>query len=391
MRLAWLGDETEGRVWREALGDAARGLDWRFVAEADWESLLTAADVDAVVLGATVESSLLERVRQLLAAEVPTVLIHPAAGVLAAYECEMARLDTNGLLLAVAPSWFHPAWRELTAGESDLRIELAARLGTLEQILWDRWLPDRRRSTVQRVLAEDIELLRVQLGVIVAVNTVGVARDDDTYTSFSVHLTGQSGVTATWNLAPNPDSARTRVQWIGKSATVCLEAPPVLNAGWRLTGLGEEREFPPGAESRGLVDYLHGALERRAVRPLWNDVCLDLEIAEAVDKSWRRKRAVDLNTGERSEEKTFKGFMAAGGCLILLIVLLAFLVGAVWDGIRSPFREMPVATAGQPPRDAPPRWPLWARLWPVYPLAGFLALQLLLNLTRSGEKREERG
>ena len=36
--------------------------------------------------------------------------------------------------------------------------------------------------------------------------------------------------------------------------------------------------------------------------------------------------------------------------------------------------------------DEPERWPLLLRLWPVYPLFGFLALQFLLFIARKPQR-----
>jgi len=122
--------------------------------------------------------------------------------------------------------------------------------------------------------------------------------------------------------------------------------------------------------------------------PDWNDVCLALEVADSVTRSMRRKRTIEITTGDRSEESVFKGYMAAAGCLILLAVLAGFLGLAIVEGFRLPLREsipQPLRTAPAPGAAAEsPQgdWPLWVRFWPVYPLVVFLLLQLLLRIAR---------
>jgi hypothetical protein len=95
----------------------------------------------------------------------------------------------------------------------------------------------------------------------------------------------------------------------------------------------------------------------------------------------RRKRSIDLHLADRSEERTFKAFMSAAGCLILVAILLVFFVLAVVEGFRVPLQDTTVTLpADEPPE---PTRPLLLRIWPVYPLLAFLALQLFVRFARS--------
>jgi hypothetical protein len=74
---------------------------------------------------------------------------------------------------------------------------------------------------------------------------------------------------------------------------------------------------------------------------------------------------------EHTEEESFKGVMAMGGCLLLVMALGVLFIAVVVEGLRLPIRT----------------WPLW-RLWPFYllvPIVAFLLLQLLQLVV----KREE--
>jgi hypothetical protein len=101
-----------------------------------------------------------------------------------------------------------------------------------------------------------------------------------------------------------------------------------------------------------------------------------VEIAATVERSLARGKTIELYDEEISEEATFKGMMAVGGCGVLMLGLMAVLVAAVVDALRLPFRDHL----------------LW-RLWPVYlltPIVLFLLLQLL-QLVFADSKRRKTG
>ncbi len=61
-----------------------------------------------------------------------------------------------------------------------------------------------------------------------------------------------------------------------------------------------------------------------------------------------------------------------------VVSLVLFTLGgvfAIFEGFRLPLLD-------PAPEHEPERWPLLVRLWPVYPLLAFLALQLLLTVAR---------
>ena len=57
-------------------------------------------------------------------------------------------------------------------------------------------------------------------------------------------------------------------------------------------------------------------------RPDWEDACRAIELVENIDISRRRKKTISLYYEDISEENTFKSLMAAGGCLMLILVTL---------------------------------------------------------------------
>ncbi len=387
MRWALLGADDETRLLARMFA-AAPGLDLITLAQPEWESLLARDDFEAVVVAHGTEESLRgEQLRKLVGAGVSVVAMHPAVDVLTAYEIEVIRRDAGGTIMAFAPGWQHPAWDILcdlvTLGDG-------SPLGQTDHVSFDRHIVDRQRAAVLTQFGQDVRILRRLLGDITSVNAVGVTRNDGSWSSLTVHFTSESGRSASWSIAAPGGVTETRVNLSGSlaTATLVISGSPGDET-WELRdSVGYHEVFPHWNDAVKLVEQVRLATQGRSQAPSWSDACLDLEIAEAAEKSLRRKRAIDLHTTERSEEKTFKGVMAAAGCLVLLAILLAFFGLALWDGFRSPFRDASKfgATAMERPAGMPPEthhgWPLWARLWPVYPVLAFLLLQLLLLITR---------
>lgn len=402
MRWALLEEDDDTRQWESQIAaaresEAVRAHEFLRVPTAEWESLLARTDYDAVLMGRRSEESLrAEQLRKLVSAGTTLVVFHPPVEVLTAYELEMIRRDRGGILLPFAPGWRHPAWDRLRQlildGES-------SPIGRVEQVSIERFLSDRHLKTVSTQVSRDIDVLRRLLGVITSVHTVGVPRGEDSWSSYTVHFASEGGCAATWSIAAATPGTQARVNLAGNRGSASLVIPSDLaGAAWELLihpagDRAEERvTFPEFNEAEALEADIARARKGQPVVPSWSDACLDLEITESVEKSLRRKRAIDLYTAERSEEKTFKGFMAAAGCLILVVILLAFLGFALWDGIRAPFREGIVSPQNLDARSSRDSgWPLWVRLWPVYPLVAFLILQILLFITRGSKGDSKAG
>jgi hypothetical protein len=136
---------------------------------------------------------------------------------------------------------------------------------------------------------------------------------------------------------------------------------------WQLRVNGSEatvRSFAPNRGYESAFWQLSHApdLEMRDDQA-WLNACRDQEAAEAVDRSLARGRTIELFNEEHTEEESFKGVMAMGGCLLLLGALGVVFVATIVEGLRLPLRD----------------WAAW-RYWPVYllvPIGVFLMLQLL--------------
>jgi hypothetical protein len=181
--------------------------------------------------------------------------------------------------------------------------------------------------------------------------------------NINVHVGGDEGLAARWSVVPSHGSERASITLIGQSGTAAMQMP--AEGEWQLQVA--ERQTASFAPDRGferafwrLSHSLEPELRDDAV---WLSACRDQEAAEAIDRSLARGRTIELLGEQHTEEDSFKGVMAMGGCLLLLGALGVVLVATIVEGLRLPLRD----------------WAAW-RYWPVYllvPIGVFLLLQLL--------------
>ena len=406
MKLALLGCDDEalalaasavdtGRHTLIAAYDAAgyvprlRGVEPRARFNDDWESLLVAGDFDAVIVargrfdpsaesGFSADERRIDQLRKLAQAAMPMLVIHPACEMIVGYELEMIRADSGGVMQPYVPGLSHPAIEELeslVAGESPL--------GEIEQITFERQLSDRSRSAVLTQFARDASLLRRLLGTIRQVAATGPAGSEyhdplasrmrtlPSLANLSIHLSGERPYSARWSVGPVDDLAGGKLVLIGARGRATLRMPTNFAARWELEIAGEQERlvYEPFDEVEHALATLQNSAEvGRDHISTWIDACHDLEAASVIDRSLEKGRAIALYADEVSEEQSFKGVMAVGGCLVLAATLAALLVVVLVEALQLELR----------------RAPLW-RAWPVIlvtPIIVFLLLQTLKGVAR---------
>jgi len=340
-----------------------------------WETLLHGTVADAVMVARGPAAERDDQLRKLVQAAVPLILVHPACEAIVGYELDMIRRDTGCVLVPYWPGRLHPALPQVAqmiqAGDN-------GGLGRIRQVTFERRMSETSRQTVLAQLARDADFVRSLLGAIHKVHGMGAIDAGGGYASFNVQMFAQDEVLAVWSLMPAdklPADGRLIVQ--GHRGQVTLTMPPEEER-WTVQLAGAQPRsltFPQASSVRAAIQLVQDACHHaRPATPTWDEACRAIEVAESAERSRRRGRTEELYQDIVTEEGTFKGMMAAGGCGLLLLALLVPLAVAVAEGLRLPFREHP----------------LW-RLWPVLlvaPLALFLLLQTLRLLfpTDSGQK-----
>lgn len=362
----------------------------------DWEDLLGDREIDALlVAGPTlpedVPADLRERrddqLRKLIQAGVTLIVIPPVCEAIVGFELEMIRRDVQGIVVAAWAGPLHSALDELA---EFLSSKSAAGLGKIELISIERSMPLRQRSDVLPAFAHDAEIMRRLAGPLLRLSAAGAARDAESKPSLA-------NVVVSADAAPGPlrwsaisDAALrwAKVTLHGAADSVTLTMPAAGT--WQLTAPDLQREYEPLDSVAAVLGELESALaSTRQPAVSWLNACRAVEAMEAIDRSLARNRAIELYNEEHSEESSFKGIMAASGCLMLLTTLAAVSCAGGLALIFPP---------GKGTGDSDPAqygqfhsyW-TWLQVCLIVPLAVFLLAQLLsFGLSRHLRSKQDR-
>ncbi len=383
-RIAALAEAAVRRGDRITLVAETAAEPYADARQSSWESLLDAKACDAILVGRDGWSDArAESVRMLVQAGRPLLVSHPpAVSMLWAWELEMIRRDTGGVLLPLLPARLHPF---VAAVQRQLEAALAGTgpLGAVESLVLERHLIKRDRDAVQRWLARDADLVRVLTGDPGRLSALGASPEDETWQNLVVGLGGVDRVPVRWQAAPSGDPGL-RLTLRGTTESLTIEIPDDWSRPWNWQG----GDPPPPAEfapAEAMLDQLASQVagsgppadsaRSDAIPPAsWSDAARAIELADTVPRSLAKGRAIDLHQEEYSELGTFRGTMASLGCGIILAALGLLLVAALVGGLANEFG-----------------WDLGKRIagaWPVVALVvlgGFLVLQILPLLV--GESR----
>lgn len=326
-----------------------------------WESLLLGSPADAVIVGDTDDIELrAEQLRKLVQASVPMILVHPACEAIVGYELDMIRHDSGCVMIPYCPGAWHPVLGTL---RQILSEGAESSIGQVEQLVLERRMHCRQRKDVLIQFARDALLIRRVFGNIEQLSALGPQPTQDNYANLSVHMSSGNDVVARWSCRPAGEKPSARLSVLATAGEAIVE---MSDAGWtchipRFDSAGCEPSgwHEPTAVIESLVESVAGGTPQLS----WEDASRAADVAEIVEISLRRGRTIELHNEQHTEESTFKGMMAIGGCGTLLITLLLVLLVAVVD-------SMDIAAISHP---------IWREYWPFY-LIGLLSLFLLLQL-----------
>ena len=244
-------------------------------------------------------------------------------------------------------------------------------LGTLEQWIFERPLRDRSKASVYAQFARDVDLIRALAGDVTRLAAFGPPDPQAAYATMQVQMTSALAPTIRWSVVAAEEQACSKLTVVGSRGKAVLTLGPNGEA-WTLVRRGESPAtltYPPWQPARLALERLTLAIEGKQAAPAWLEAIRSIELAETIDRSLRRGRAVEIKVDEASEESNFKGTMAALGCGLLLVgMFVLFLVGMAHS--LKGLVEWPAQLLDQ-----------WPKL--LLGLLGlFLALQFLLQLTQ---------
>jgi predicted dehydrogenase len=305
-------------------GEATDPLDWRLLAEDE--------RIEAVIV-CSQDAATLEAARQLAIRGKPLV-IDAAATLPADFVTEMSLYESEGT--SVLKPWFYdrPHFRILCRWLDE------AALGSLQSIECERVVPpnvveDEQRLAGLTVL--DIDLLRWLGGDYSQVTCIRTGGDEHSFVSQTLQLagTGLPDATLIYRRVASPPSATFRFVGTENSAEL-LDSHNHFT--WQVGG-EEFHRVPILPDKNGLNELYRKELDRLwtgdQAASNWRDLVRNFEIQEAMQRSLRRRRTIDLQFETTSERSQFKTYMATIGCGVVLWTMLGIiallLAGAVLD------------------------------------------------------------
>lgn len=365
----------------------------------DWETLLLGTLADVVMVargrldpsrstGFAADERRNDQLRKLVQAAVPLIVIQPGCDAIVGFELDMIRADSGGTILPFNPGQCQAA----VAALATFTLEQEnSPIGPVEQILFERQMSNRGRAHVLAQLARDLSLSREFLGTIRKMSASGAAVSETVdplgprpktlppLENLSVHLSGEAPFAARWMIMPAEHEDELRITVIGARGRAVLSQSSGLAPSAMLTVSGGggahpvHSQFPSQDEFEQTLNIVsHKLADNDQPSTSWLNACRDVEVAEGVDRSLARGRAIEFFGEEHSEEQSFKGVMAVGGCLMLCVAFVGVILAAAVEGLQLPLRESP----------------FW-RAWPLYllvPIVLFLLLQLLQGVARRPER-----
>lgn len=336
-----------------------------------WEILLDGSVADVVIVAARPAASADrelrdEQLKKLVQAGLDLILVQPACEMLTAFELQMIRTESRSLLLPFHPGSFHPLTNRVRQW---LQGHPACPIGNVSQIQFDRFFDGTDSREILNHFTQDACLLRYLLGDVLEVSAMGTGTTSNSLTNLGVMLTGPQNRLARWNLSPAQGNPRGQISVPGSEGTLILSLTDEgrsIQLSNRALGEDLRTDEADGSPSAAALEHLRTMRQQRdsaAAEQLWEDGCRGLELEEAVERSVRRGRTIEMHHEQVTEKDTFKSMMAAGGCGLMMWVLCLLLLAGVVEGLQLPLRDMAI----------------W-RFFPIVlfaPLGLFLLLQLL--------------
>jgi myo-inositol 2-dehydrogenase/D-chiro-inositol 1-dehydrogenase len=338
---------------------------------ADWENAMDSNIVDAVLVAADQPTGeqppgnlpaanptgvRVEQLRRLIQVGMPVLVSHPISlSMLECYELAMIRDESRSVVLPYLPACWHPAaihLREIS--------EKSSADHSLEQVIFERFMPERNRETVLRQFARDADLLQFVAGDATKLHALGSSGTMSTgpYGNLAVQMTCDDGLLCRWTVAPVEDQPGGRLTLVLSNSKTTLWMPDD-NSPWRTeirTASNTTGKDYSGWDPTAMaLEKLAAACDGQHVDPTWAEAARTVELTETIDRSLARGRTIDLHHEEFSEIGTFKGTMTSVGCGLLvaglaLAVFVALLhllaVQAGWKQMAAKLDNWPYLLLG---------------------------------------------
>ncbi len=327
----WLSAHPEHHLVALYPGFAGGGFAGDEFAEAhiagDLDEALATSGLELVVVGGPLELRG-ETLRRAAAEGLAILCVHPpGADSEAYYQVALSRAETGAVIVPDLPLRLHP-------GIARLHQAIASgELGALRVIRHE--CPDHpvEGDLICPSFSRMIDVVRALIGEIEALTASGDPPGEHPDIELVVQVRGAQGRRAEVRIWSGPaEPARLSVH--GAEGSLTLEYDPSFRQPPRLirraTSRGDQQTtvLEPWDSHAAILEILMGSLERgerqspASLRPNLGDGTRAMELSEAVVRSLRRGRTIDLHYEAISEEASFKSIMTSTGCMILMGALL---------------------------------------------------------------------
>jgi myo-inositol 2-dehydrogenase/D-chiro-inositol 1-dehydrogenase len=345
MNVLVLGDGEEELAWaRWLLGRPDHRLDAVYPGFADasmagiptprdLEDALVRPGLDAVIVGGPLEARG-ESLRRAAAEGFAIICLHPPGPDSEAYyQVALSREETGAAIVPDLPMRLHPGVRALRLALAD------AETGSFRGLRLEATPSSPGTSLVRVEFARAADAVRAIVGEIDALTATGAPPGDDPDLELVVHLRSTDARGAEVRIGSGT-SGPTRLTLLGSLASLTLEIAPGHPQQARLLRheggrAAEHIELPSWDPHAAIFAVLAASMVRREAGETPSPSLLDgtraMELAEAVSRSLRRGRTIELHYESISEESTFKSVMTSTGCMVFLAsfaVLLLSMAGA---------------------------------------------------------------
>ena len=308
-----------------------------------WEDLLTDAEVDAVIVAGW-NDDLQPVVRQLVQAG-KAVLVAPQLVQSAAFFYELALVESEfpGRIFPMLGLRGHPQILKLQ--------ELISQggLGNIRHLQFERKIASRAADGLAAVMTQadlasalllDADLLRILCGSYDQVTASRSGAAGVGYSLATVMLAGAGVPQAVWTatahagdddwlllvsgelgtaeLDGNPEKGRLRLTLRRGELPAVVEESVADDGNWLLetfaSSLAPQSDSPAPAQNR---------LDDPPKSSFWEELARAVELVDAVERSVRRRRTIDVYFETPSERGIFKTQMTAVGCSLLMLTLAA--------------------------------------------------------------------
>ncbi len=314
------------------------------------EDAFLASDIDAVVLALNDPDELLRLARSVSQADRVVVVVPPPSCVPAfSFELHLILDESQKAIVPVIGRW---DLESLPADKSHFDLNAAETLQLSMELCVDSTTPTDLRSSVCRGL----DLLAASGFRYAQVTAIDSLAPDGTFISRLITLNSQ----------PNAEQPLPPAMLMLRRSTSSDRQTDIIIR--QMLTNGSQREFVVASSSAtSFIARVEWLSRNKSACTAWMDAfSATLELAEAVDKSLRRRRTVDVHFDTGSERGVFKSQMTAIGCGVLTYMMF----GMVAYLIVAQLMDLP-------------NWALHlGRILWIAPLVLFIVAQFLLPLTR---------